>query len=446
MTLAVHPARSRAPERTLVAQAGAVWIWPGIALTLRRGAEILPAEAQAIRFWITRLHGPEALDREILPAIACAARCLMQGNEPAAQRALDALGLTQISEDGALLMRVVADALGIACPDLPLRAGPRIWAERDIAFHLPLFKLHVETARALAKGVMPFDTLKHPHWPAGTPERRGGQFRPTHGEEASVVPVAARGSGKPPPRRPSGPRGKSVAPNRSGSSRPSQGRSSAQEPSGSSPDDLPPWEVTSRPRRATGPIQGPRDLPPIKVEPNQAPGIGHNGGPPLEEPPEIPKGPISIKLRNVFVKLAVRWLLEAAKVSDPELEAYLLALNASEWAVKQCWPYIEAYFTRPKTLEELQRDAKTKLPGYDIHHRVEKDQARKEGYPKSMWDGPQNKVRVPTLKHWEITGWYMTKNNKYGGLSPRDYLRGKSWDEKVRVGLEALRRFGVLKP
>lgn len=66
--------------------------------------------------------------------------------------------------------------------------------------------------------------------------------------------------------------------------------------------------------------------------------------------------------------------------------------------------------------------------------------------PKSIWDGPENKVRVPTLKHWVITGWYMTPNEDYDGLSPRAYLRGRSWDEKVRVGREALIDFGVLKP
>jgi hypothetical protein len=33
----------------------------------------------------------------------------------------------------------------------------------------------------------------------------------------------------------------------------------------------------------------------------------------------------------------------------------------------------------------------------------------------------------------------------YGGLSPRDYLRGKSWEEQYEIGLKALRRFGVLK-
>lgn len=40
----------------------------------------------------------------------------------------------------------------------------------------------------------------------------------------------------------------------------------------------------------------------------------------------------------------------------------------------------------------------------------------------------------------------MKANPAYGGLSPRAYLRGKSWGEKMRVGQGALTKFKVLKP
>jgi len=30
-------------------------------------------------------------------------------------------------------------------------------------------------------------------------------------------------------------------------------------------------------------------------------------------------------------------------------------------------------------------------------------------------------------------------------LSPRDYLRGKDWDEQMRIGLDILRKHKVLK-
>jgi hypothetical protein len=30
-------------------------------------------------------------------------------------------------------------------------------------------------------------------------------------------------------------------------------------------------------------------------------------------------------------------------------------------------------------------------------------------------------------------------------MTPRDYLRGRSWEEQYEVGIDALREFGVLK-
>jgi hypothetical protein len=55
-------------------------------------------------------------------------------------------------------------------------------------------------------------------------------------------------------------------------------------------------------------------------------------------------------------------------------------------------------------------------------------------------------VRIPTLKHYEISGWYGTRNEEYGGLTPRDYVRDKNAAERRRVGIKALIDVGVLKP
>jgi hypothetical protein len=63
-----------------------------------------------------------------------------------------------------------------------------------------------------------------------------------------------------------------------------------------------------------------------------------------------------------------------------------------------------------------------------------------------MIDAPENLVRIPTFKHWEITTWYQTKNEDFGYLSPREYLRGRSWGERQRVGFKALVDVGALKP
>jgi hypothetical protein len=187
-------------------------------------------------------------------------------------------------------------------------------------------------------------------------------------------------------------------------------------------------------------------IPGAQYAANDPPGIGHNQGPPLEEPPEIPpQPPVTKQAINDFLKAAAYWLAEALLVDEPAGALYLTGLRATEWLADNYLPYIIAYLDGPKTLAELQQDLSSQL-GYNIHHIVEWKSAKDDGFPESMYDAPENLVRMPTLTHWLITGWYMTKNDEFGGVSPRDYLRGKSWDERVRVGKIALILYGVLEP
>jgi hypothetical protein len=320
----------------------------------------VPIAADVARFWISRLHGPEADDWAVLHCLAIAAQKLNGGDEAGAQQALDASGLTRLSSDGAVLMRAVAGSLGIAPLDLPWADGPRLWRAEDIVAHLPLFKDYAPVARLLAKAGA-WDESKHPRVPAGS--REGGQFQ-------------SGGAG-------------------------GEGQAAA-------------------------------------------PGIGHNAGPPLEPPPEIPKrDPLTEKLRNAFAKLAARWLARA-------LGEFVAALEAS--AETALWlhdnlPLIKAYLDGPKSLDELQSDVGTKKKGYDVHHIVEKTPARDDKkIPDALIDGPDNLVSIPRLKHWEITGWFISPRKAFGYLSPREYLRGKSWEERRRVGLDALIDAGVLEP
>ena len=55
-------------------------------------------------------------------------------------------------------------------------------------------------------------------------------------------------------------------------------------------------------------------------------------------------------------------------------------------------------------------------------------------------------LRIPTWKHHLINGWYSTRSREFGGMSSRDYLRGKAWAERMRVGRQALTEHGVLLP
>ncbi len=179
-------------------------------------------------------------------------------------------------------------------------------------------------------------------------------------------------------------------------------------------------------------------------EPSESPGIGHNDGPSLE-PPDIPQGrPRDSADRTMFQKEVARWLDRFPSLSLAGI-AFSGLLNNIGW-LKEYQASIESYRDPPRSLEELQSGTDDMRPGYEKHHIVEKTPASFDGFSKSEIEGSKNLVRVPKLKHYEITGWFSTKNRDYGGLSPREYLRGKGWEERREIGLEALRRFRVLEP
>ncbi|MBI4275959.1 MAG: hypothetical protein HY659_14790 [Rhizobiales bacterium] len=174
--------------------------------------------------------------------------------------------------------------------------------------------------------------------------------------------------------------------------------------------------------------------------------VGHIEEPPLEDPPEIPpRRPPAASEVNDFLKAAARWVARAVRVGGP-VQAFMAAYEAMSW-LDTDRPFIEAYQDPPKSLEALQQAvSKTTTRGYQDHHIVEQASARDAEFPESMINGPQNLIRIPTLKHWEISAWFSRRNETFGGLSPRDYLRDKDWAERVRVGRESLIEHKVLKP
>lgn len=158
--------------------------------------------------------------------------------------------------------------------------------------------------------------------------------------------------------------------------------------------------------------------------------------------PELPeKRPQSARERHGIARAIGRYLREAHVT-------YRLAI----WIARAAWLADEAardittYFDEPKPLEELRDAADDPKKGYDIHHIVEQGPARQDGFSESKIQSRLNKVRIPRFKHWEINGWYGRPNQNFGGLSPRDYLRGKDWEERMQIGLEILIEHGVLRP
>ena len=144
------------------------------------------------------------------------------------------------------------------------------------------------------------------------------------------------------------------------------------------------------------------------------------------------------------VKQVLAWLVRTGLRESP-YGTLLDLIEIGSW-VYDYSPYLVAYFDAPKTLDELRAAAETPTKGYDRHHIVERTPALDDDLDPSRIGGRENLILVPTMKHWEITAWYATRNKEYRGLSPREYVRGRDFDERLKFGLDVLRDFGVLKP
>jgi hypothetical protein len=171
-----------------------------------------------------------------------------------------------------------------------------------------------------------------------------------------------------------------------------------------------------------------------------------NGGPSLEDPPEIPEiKPPTSSGRTAFARIAAQWI-GAALGAGAMIPAALFigALNGTEW-LEYYNSSIESYRDPPRTLKELQSGVGQGRPGYDDHHIIEQTAAQTWGLTRSEINDKLNVVSIPRLKHYQITGWFQRGNQQFGGLSPRQYLSDKGVAERRAVGLHALELHGVLK-
>ncbi|WP_155983377.1 hypothetical protein [Nitratireductor aquibiodomus] len=156
--------------------------------------------------------------------------------------------------------------------------------------------------------------------------------------------------------------------------------------------------------------------------------------------PKIPhRRPARARQRNRIGRAAARYLRTLP------LWQQVRFLARVGWLANEAGHTTRSYSDEPRALEELKERATVPSPGYDIHHIVEKTPAYRDGFSREMIESPDNKVLVPRYKHWEITAWYASKNEEWGGVSPRAYLRGRNWEERELMGRYALRKFGVLK-
>ncbi|MBS0528195.1 MAG: hypothetical protein JSS22_02230 [Proteobacteria bacterium] len=192
----------------------------------------------------------------------------------------------------------------------------------------------------------------------------------------------------------------------------------------------------------------------IKPRENRLQGVQLAGDPPdrlppivvtQERPPEIPPPERGIAERSIdFIRRAAEYVRIVGRLSHAA-GALFEALEQAE-GLRGETAAIKSANDPPRTLEELQTRARLPSePGYQTHHIVGQFEQNRLQFGDGLIYSRENEVRIPVVKHMDISRFYSTPNAQFGGLSPRDYLRGKSWDEQMQVGLNVLKRFGVLQ-
>jgi hypothetical protein len=139
---------------------------------------------------------------------------------------------------------------------------------------------------------------------------------------------------------------------------------------------------------------------------------------------------------NQIVRLYV--LLHIVKASVQNLVGY--ASDAEEWEEIIADEDFHS-FDKPEQFKKFYE--RLYDPEREWHHIVE----RSANFPEWLRHNTVNVVKIPRAKHWEISRFYSTANDDwpYLGLSPREWLRGKSWEEHFEHGIDILKKFRALK-
>jgi hypothetical protein len=120
---------------------------------------------------------------------------------------------------------------------------------------------------------------------------------------------------------------------------------------------------------------------------------------------------------------------------------------------------LRANFSSPKTLDDLQRMPGGDTFGYERHHIVEQNDANVEKgqaarkieaylikFGRDAIDDSRNIVWIPRFNHEDITSEYNSKPEDGQPFSRlRDYVNTLDFDSQRQIGLEKLRKYGVLK-
>jgi hypothetical protein len=175
----------------------------------------------------------------------------------------------------------------------------------------------------------------------------------------------------------------------------------------------------------------------------EGPGIGHNSEGEPEAAPDIPESmPKTSEDRMAFVRAAASWLFGRSAIV---VSAYFGLLDQVD-EIARLSHMIRSANDPPSSLSKLQSRAQGPgEPGYENHHIVNQHLYNRNKFGDARIEAPANVVRIPKLKHIELSRWYAKANPQYGGRSPQQALRDMSWEEQTSIGIERLRYFKVLE-
>src|SRR5260370_3783544 len=166
-------ARGTMRPRTLACTADGIWLWPGTALTERRGVALVPIPTPHLYQHVATLHGPAVHAAALARMIECAATRLNQGRLREADEILATAPLPPVSFDGAALMQAIGRRLGVSVPKVeiagwPSASPPEIFEhlarvhDRKITGALNLEPVFNPDLQRVAPANGPFDPLLHP--------------------------------------------------------------------------------------------------------------------------------------------------------------------------------------------------------------------------------------------------------------------------------------------
>ena len=210
------------------------------------------------------------------------------------------------------------------------------------------------------------------------------------------------------------------------------------------------WDPDEHPRAGTGPNRG------WFAEKPKVPNLPAKRGWPLRS--------VNQKAREWIAKAAAEIVPKAGKLilyGVPVVDAVTAfaeafkptELNGGE---NRLVAQMRTSFDPPKTLEELQKTPTENFLGYERHHIVERTPANIEKVIELMggWlekfgrekiEDPSNIAWVPRLRHEQISADYSRNSAGEGTPTVRENLSRSDFATQRAAGLEALKKYGVLK-